>query len=228
MPSDVREVVLGPDGVFSGLGRGTYLVDMTTSDPSLAAEIHEVALAHGVQALDAPVTGGETGAKKATLSIMVGGDHAAVDAVRPLLNCMGKTVVHHGGPGFGQRAKLVNQVLIASNMIAVCEGLLFAQKAGLDLGQVLSSVTVGAAGSRVLDGVGESLKTRDFEPGFYVEHFLKDMGLALAEARRLRLCLPGLALANQLYTSLQAQGHGRRGTQAIMLVLEGLSGLTGA
>lgn len=222
-PKDVREVFLGPEGVLAGARPGSILVDMTTSEPSLAREIYEAARARGVGALDAPVSGGDVGAKNATLSIMIGGDAEVVAAVRPVLEAMGKTIVHQGGPGAGQHTKMVNQILISSTMVALCEGLLYAHKAGLNVETVLQSVSVGAAGSKSLDIYGPRLLRRDFEPGFYVEHFIKDMGIALAEAERMNLCLPGLALAKQLYEAVRAQGYGRKGTQALLLALEHLN-----
>jgi len=225
-PKDVREVFLGADGALAGSKPGTVLVDMTTSDPSLAAEIHAAAKAKGVHALDAPVSGGDVGAKNAALSIMIGGDADAVAAVQPVFEAMGKTIVHQGGPGAGQHTKMVNQILISSNMIAVCEGLLYGHKAGLDLETVFKSVTVGAAGSKALEVLGPRMLARNFEPGFYVEHFIKDMGIALAEAEKMNLSLPGLALAKQLYEAVRAQGYGRKGTHALLLALEHLNGIT--
>jgi 3-hydroxyisobutyrate dehydrogenase len=222
-PRDVREVFLGPQGALAGSRPGNVLVDMTTSEPSLAREIHEAGKAKGVASVDAPVSGGDVGARNATLSIMVGGDADAVEAVRPLLECMGKTVVHQGPAGAGQHTKMVNQVLIATGMIGVCEALLYGYKAGLDLKTVLQSVGGGAAASWSLNNLGPRIIDRNFEPGFFVEHFVKDMGIALDEARRMNLALPGLALANQLYLAVQAQGYGRKGTQALMLALEHLS-----
>jgi len=222
-PQDVREVFLGSNGALAGSKPGTILVDMTTSEPSLAKEIYETAKAKGVYALDAPVSGGDVGAKNAALSIMIGGDKEVVDAVLPIFEAMGKTIVHQGGPGAGQHTKMVNQILISSNMIAMCEGLLYGYKAGLDLETVFKSVSVGAAGSKALEVLGPRILARNFEPGFYVEHFIKDMGIALAEAERMNLCLPGLALAKQLYEAVRAQGYGRKGTQALMLALESIS-----
>jgi len=224
-PKDVRQVFLGTDGALAGAKAGGVLVDMTTSEPSLAKEIHEAAKAKGVAALDAPVSGGDVGAKNAALSIMIGGDKEVVAAVQPVFEAMGKTIIHQGGPGAGQHTKMVNQILISSNMIAVCEGLLYGYKAGLDLETVFKSVSVGAAGSKALEVLGPRMLKRDFEPGFYVEHFIKDMGIALAEAEKMNLSLPGLALAKQLYESLRAIGYGRKGTQALMLALEAMSGV---
>jgi 3-hydroxyisobutyrate dehydrogenase len=222
-PSDVREVFLGPEGALAGSKAGNVLVDMTTSEPSLARAIYEAARAKGVAAVDAPVSGGDVGARNAALSIMVGGEAEAVEAVRPLLECLGKTIVHQGPAGAGQHTKMVNQVLIASGMVGVCEALLYGYKAGLDLRTVLQSVGGGAAASWSLNNLGPRIIDRDFEPGFFVEHFIKDMGIALDEARRMNLSLPGLALANQLYLAVQAQGYGRKGTHALMLALESLS-----
>jgi 3-hydroxyisobutyrate dehydrogenase len=222
-PADVREVYLGEDGVLAGAARGGVLVDMTTSEPSLAVEIHEAATRVGVAAVDAPVSGGDVGARNAALSIMVGGDADAIERVRPLFEVMGKTIVHQGGPGAGQHTKMVNQILIATGMIGVCEALLYGYRAGLDLERVLESVSGGAAGSWSLSNYGPRMLSGDFKPGFMVEHFVKDMGIALAEARRMNLSLPGLALAQQLYVALVAQGGGRRGTHALVLALASLS-----
>jgi 3-hydroxyisobutyrate dehydrogenase len=222
-PPDVREVFLGPNGALAGSKSGTVLVDMTTSEPSLAVEIYDAAKKKGVHALDAPVSGGDVGAKNAALSIMVGGDADVVDAVKPLFECMGKTIMHQGPAGAGQHTKMVNQILIASNMIGVCEALLYGYKAGLNLETVMQSVSVGAAGSWSLTNLGPRIMARNFEPGFFVEHFIKDMGIALKEAERMHLSLPGLALAKQLYEAVRAQGYGRKGTHALMLALEQLS-----
>jgi 3-hydroxyisobutyrate dehydrogenase len=222
-PHDVREVVLGPEGVLAGARRGAVLVDMTTSEPALAVEIAEAARSRGVHALDAPVSGGDVGARRAALSIMVGGDADAFTAVSPLLERMGTTIVHQGGPGAGQHAKLVNQVLIAGTMVAVCEALLYAYRAGLDPEQVLASVASGAAGSWALTNLAPRMLAGDDAPGFRIEHFVKDMGLALAEARRMRLALPGLALAHELYAALDARGRGGDGTQALIHALARLS-----
>ncbi len=222
-PADVREVVLGEHGTLGAARPGSVLVDMTTSEPSLAVEIYEAARAKDVQSVDAPVSGGDVGARNATLSIMVGGDREAFERVRPLLEVLGKTIVHQGGPGAGQHTKMVNQILIASGMIGVCEALLYGYQAGLDLETVLESVSGGAAGSWSLSNYAPRMLKGDFEPGFFVEHFVKDMEIALAEARRMNLALPGLALAHELYLALKAQGGGRKGTQALLLALARLS-----
>lgn len=224
-PADVREVILGPEGALRGCKPGAILVDMTTSEPSLAVEIAAAAQARGVHSVDAPVSGGDVGAREARLSIMVGGEKEAVDALRPCLEAMGKTIIHQGGPGAGQHTKMVNQTLIASNMIGVCEAMLYAYKAGLDLNRVLESVAPGAAGSWSLSNLAPRMIANNFDPGFFVEHFIKDMGIALAEANRMGIALPGMALAKQLYEALKAQGHGRDGTHALLLALASLSGI---
>lgn len=222
-PPDVREVFLGEKGALAGAKKGAVLIDMTTSEPSLAVEIYEAAKKKGVASVDAPVSGGDVGAKNAALSIMVGGDADVVEAVKPLFECMGKAIIHQGGAGTGQHTKMVNQILIASNMIGVCEALLYGYKAGLDLKTVLQAVGGGAAGSWSLNNLGPRILDRNFEPGFFVEHFIKDMRIALSEAERMNLALPGLALAKQLYEAVRAQGYGRKGTHALMLALEHLS-----
>lgn len=223
-PEDVREVYFGKNGVFAGLQPGTILVDMTTTEPGLARDIDAEARRRGAYALDAPVSGGDVGARQATLSIMVGGDPEAFAAIRPLLEILGKNIVHHGPAGSGQHAKMCNQIVIAGTMIGVCESLLYATSAGLDPERVLLSIGRGAAACWALDNLVPRMMRRDFEPGFYVEHFIKDMGIALKEAQRMNLALPGLALVHQLYTAVKAQGHGRKGTQALLLALESLAG----
>ncbi|HID76013.1 MAG TPA: NAD(P)-dependent oxidoreductase [Planctomycetaceae bacterium] len=224
-PSDVRSVILGPDGVLAGCRPGMIMADMTTSQPSLAIQIAETAAAKGVAAVDAPVSGGDVGAREARLSIMIGGDKGAVDALRPCFQAMGKTIVHQGGPGAGQHTKMVNQILIATGMIGVCEALLYGYKAGLELETVLESVASGAAGSWSLSNLGPRIIQNNFDPGFFVEHFIKDMGIALEESKRMGLAMPGLALAHQLYLALKANGHGRDGTHALQLALASLSGI---
>jgi len=224
-PADVREVILGPRGALDSARPGAVLVDMSTSEPALAVEIAEHAELRGVHALDAPVSGGDVGARNATLSIMVGGTPEVFDAVRPCLGVLGSTIVLQGGPGAGQHTKMMNQVLIASNMVGVCEALLYAYRANLDLESVLASVSGGAAGSWSLSNLAPRMIANNMAPGFYVNHFVKDMGIALAEAGRMKLSLPGLALANQLYVALQAQGGGTDGTQSLIRALASLSGL---
>lgn len=223
-PDDVREVVLGHAGALAGARPGTVLVDLTTSQPALAVEIHERASAAGVGAVDAPVSGGDVGAREGALSIMVGGGGGDVARVRPLLEHLGRAVVHHGGPGAGQHAKMVNQILVAGIMLGLSEGLLYGRRAGLDLDRVLESVSGGAAGSWSLDNYGPRILGGDFAPGFAVEHFLKDLGIVLDEARRLGAAVPASALARQLYVALEAQGGGGLGVHALVRALAHLSG----
>jgi 3-hydroxyisobutyrate dehydrogenase len=224
-PSDVSEVVLGPQGTLTHARPGSVLVDMTTSEPALAETIAAAAAERGVHSLDAPVSGGDVGAREARLSIMIGGDREVAQSLRPCWEALGKTIVYQGGPGAGQHAKMVNQILIASNMVGVCEALLYAHRAGLDLDTVLQSVASGAAGSWSLSNLGPRIIQNQFGPGFFVEHFVKDMEIALREAARLQLALPGLALARQLYAAVVAQGHARAGTHALQLALASLSGV---
>jgi 3-hydroxyisobutyrate dehydrogenase len=224
-PSDVEEVILGRDGVLAGAKAGTVVVDMTTSQPSLAVRIHAAAAAKGVAALDAPVSGGDVGAREAKLAIMVGGDRAAFDRVLPLFQKMGETIALMGGPGSGQHTKMVNQVLIAGNMIGVVEGLLYANKAGLDPSSVIDVVGKGAAGSWSINNLGRRIVKGDFNPGFFIKHFVKDMGIALEEARRMKLSLPGLALVHQFYVSAQAVGLENLGTQGLYQVLARMNGM---
>jgi 3-hydroxyisobutyrate dehydrogenase len=222
-PADLREVVLGDAGILPAARAGTVIVDMTTSEPSLAREIYAASRDKDVDSVDAPVSGGDIGARNAALSIMVGGDAGTVERLRPLFELMGKTIVHQGPAGAGQHTKMVNQTLIATGMIGVCEALLYAHKAGLDPETVLQSVSGGAAGSWSLANLAPRMLNGDYAPGFLVEHFIKDMEITLAEARRMNLSLPGLALAHELYLALRAQGGGRDGTQALILALARLS-----
>ncbi|ETV88440.1 hypothetical protein H257_00049 [Aphanomyces astaci] len=223
-PSDVRQVILGEHGVLSTMQPGGIIVDMTTSEPSLAKEIFDQAQRQGVSSIDAPVSGGDVGAREATLSIMAGGDVDTIARVLPLLKLMGKNIRHMGGAGAGQHTKMVNQILIATNMIGVVEGLLYAYKSGLNLDEAIAAVGAGAAGSWSINNLGPRIAKRDFNPGFMVEHFLKDLGIALKESQAMGLSLPGLALANQLFVAVQSQANGGRlGTQALMLALEKLN-----
>ncbi|WP_319502333.1 NAD(P)-dependent oxidoreductase [uncultured Draconibacterium sp.] len=224
-PKDVREVYFGEKGILAKAKPGAVLVDMTTTEPSLAVEIYEAAKAKNIQSVDAPVSGGDVGAKNGTLSIMAGGDKEAFDKVFPLFEIMGKQIVYQGEAGSGQHTKMCNQITIAGTMIGVCEALLYGHKAGLDLPTMLSSISGGAAGCWTLDNLAPRIVNRNFDPGFFVEHFIKDMGIALKEAEAMGLSLPGLALVKQLYLAVQAQGHGKLGTHALTLALEKLSGL---
>lgn len=223
-PDDVERVHLGDNGTLSASPLPRLIVDMTTTAPQLAQRIAAAAKAKGVGAVDAPVSGGDVGARNATLSIMVGGEAKDVEQVRPLLEKLGKNIIHQGPPGAGQHTKMVNQILIATNMIGVCEGLLYAQRAWLDPLKVIESVGSGAAGSWSIQNLGPRMVNRNFEPGFYVEHFIKDLDIALAESQRMGLELPGLALARQLYENVRELGFARKGTQALLLALEAMNG----
>ncbi|PIE29219.1 oxidoreductase [candidate division KSB3 bacterium] len=223
-PPDVEATFLGEQGVLSVDGPCRIIVDMTTSEPGMARRIASVAAAKGIAALDAPVSGGDIGAKNGTLAIMVGGEKTAFDEVLPLFEIMGKNIAYMGDAGAGQDTKMCNQILIAGTMIGVCESLLYASKVGLDQQSVIDIIGQGAAGSWSINNYGPRMVAGDYEPGFFVEHFIKDMGIALKEAAAMKLSLPGLALVHQLYIALQAQGHGRSGTQALILALKTLNG----
>jgi len=222
-PQDVRQVYFGEMGALAGAQPDTVLVDMTTTDPALSRDIAAAASANNLSAIDAPVSGGDVGAKNASLSIMIGGETTSVQAVMPLFELLGKKIVHQGGPGTGQQAKLCNQIVIAGTMVGVCESLLYGYKAGLDLNRMLESIRGGAAACWTLDNLAPKILQRNFDPGFFVEHFIKDMGLALEEATRMGLALPGLTLVHQLYQTVQTLGHGRSGIHALILALESLS-----
>jgi 3-hydroxyisobutyrate dehydrogenase len=208
--------------VVSVLKPGQIAVDMTTSPPSLAVEIAAAAAAKGAAGLDAPVSGGQVGAEGAKLTIMAGGDKAAYDRTLPLFNLMGKSVTYLGTAGCGQHCKMVNQILIAGHMLALAESLTYARNCGIDPKVALDAVSAGAAGSWALSNLGPRILRDDFAAGFYIDHFVKDLGIALSAAREMKLPLPMVALAEQLYVALQAQGHGRLGTQAITKVYEAI------
>ncbi|MBM4764335.1 NAD(P)-dependent oxidoreductase [Bacillus sp. B15-48] len=214
-PSDVEEVYLGENGLVTNGRKDTYLIDMTTSTPSLAGKIYEEASKKGMYALDAPVSGGDIGAREAKLAIMVGGDQEAYQKVEPILNTLGSNIILQGKAGAGQHTKMCNQITIASNMIGVIEAIVYAEKAGLDPDSVLQTITTGAAGSWSLSNLAPRVINEDFEPGFMIKHFIKDMGIALEEAEKMGLEMPGLSLAHSLYKKLQATGYGDLGTQAL-------------
>lgn len=225
-PADVEEVSLGAHGCLAGLGKDGILCDMTTSSPALARRIAEEAAKQGKFALDAPVTGGDIGAREARLSIFVGGERSAFERVLPCLEVMGKKILHCGEAGTGQSAKLANQVAIAGVMFSVCESLLFAQEAGLDVAKWRDLVGSGAAGSAAMNTLGVRLLGLDYEPGFFVDHFIKDLGLCLEECRRMGLVLPGTELAEEVYRLVRAKGDGSKGTQILIRTLAELSGKT--
>lgn len=223
-PGEVRDVYFAERGVFTGLRAGSIVVDMGTTPPSLTSEISQRARAMQAHALDAPVSGGDVGAINATLSIMVGGDAASFNAVRPLFDCMAKTVTWMGQAGNGQHAKMANQLVVAGTMIGVCEALVYAARAGVDLDTLVSVISQGAAGCWTLDNLAPRIITGDDAPGFMVDHFVKDLGIALQEAEQMGLSLPGLELATVLYKKVQDIGHGQSGTQALVHAIRRLSG----
>ncbi len=223
-PQDVEAVYFGQGGLFSARGGARCFVDMTTSPPELMRRLAVEAAARGAEFLDAPVSGGDVGARNAALAIMVGGGAAAFVRALPLFKLMGKNIARLGPCGAGQHAKMCNQILIAGNMVGVCEALLYAKRAGLDAEAVVGIVSQGAAGSWSLSNLAPRILQGNFDPGFYVEHFIKDLGIALRESRAMGLKLPGLALAAELYERVGELGMGRRGTQALFLALEAMQG----
>jgi 3-hydroxyisobutyrate dehydrogenase len=214
-PTDVEEVYLGKGGLVTNGRENTYVIDMTTSTPSLAERIHQEASKKGIHALDAPVSGGDIGAREARLAIMVGGDEEAFKQVEPILQVMGSNIILQGKAGAGQHTKMCNQIAIASNMLGVMESIVYAEKAGLNPENVLKTITTGAAGSWSLSNLAPRVLTGDFEPGFMIKHFIKDMGIALEEAEKMRMDLPGLSLAQSLYKKLADEGLSNLGTQAL-------------
>nr|WP_245543841.1 NAD(P)-dependent oxidoreductase [Maridesulfovibrio salexigens] len=223
-PTDVEQTILGENGVLANADSGKIIVDMTTSEPALAKRIAEEATAKGVGSLDAPVSGGDLGARNATLAIMVGGEKKIFDEVMPLFDVMGNNIQLMGKAGAGQHTKMCNQILIAGTMIGTVESLLYAYKAGMDLNEVIDVIGSGAAGSWSINNLGRRIADDDFNPGFFIKHFVKDMGIALDEAKRMNLSLPGLALVNQFYISAMALGYEELGTQALYKVLEKMNG----
>ncbi|PTR48868.1 oxidoreductase [Geobacillus thermodenitrificans] len=214
-PHDVEQVYFGEGGILEQARPGTYVIDMTTSTPTLAQAIYEAAKQKGIHALDAPVSGGDIGAREGTLTIMVGGDEEVFLACKPILEHLGTNIILQGKAGAGQHTKMCNQIAIATNMIGVCEAMAYAKKAGLDPFRVLESIAKGAAGSWSLSNLAPRMLTGDFAPGFYIKHFIKDMKIALEEAERMNLPLPGLALAKSMYEELAQAGEENSGTQAL-------------
>ncbi|OCA85617.1 oxidoreductase [Bacillus sp. FJAT-27225] len=215
-PHDVEEVYLGAGGILENAREGTYLIDMTTSTPTLASRLHEEAKKRGMHSIDAPVSGGDVGAREARLAIMAGGDVEDFNAVKPLLELLGTNIVYQGKAGAGQHTKMCNQIAIASNMIGVAEAVAYAEKAGLDPENVLKSISTGAAGSWSLSNLAPRMIKGDFEPGFYIKHFIKDMKIALEEAEKMGMDAPGLALSKSLYEQLAEKGEENSGTQALL------------
>ena len=220
VPQDVEQTYLGEGGILANAKKGSYLVDMTTSSPKLAAKIYQAARDRGIYALDAPVSGGDVGAREARLSIMVGGDQEAFEAVSPLFELMGKNVMLLGPAGSGQYTKMSNQIVIAGNMMGVSEALAYAKKAGLDPANVIKSIETGAAGSWSLSNLGPRMVAGNFAPGFYVKHFIKDMKIALESAQEMGLKTAALDLALKLYQQLAAEGYEDSGTQALYKIYD--------
>jgi 3-hydroxyisobutyrate dehydrogenase len=218
-PQDVEQVILGPEGVLTGTRPDSTIIDMTTSSPALAAAIHQKAAAQNVGALDAPVSGGDIGAREATLAIMVGGDQTVFERILPIFRILGRNIALMGPAGAGQHTKMCNQILIAGTMIGAVESLLYCYRAGMDMAAVIDVIGKGAANSWTINNLGKRIAQKDFNPGFFIKHFVKDMGIALAEAQKMNLCLPGLALVHQFYVAAMAQGDENLGTQALFRVL---------
>lgn len=219
-PADVEEVYFGKNGIIENAKPGTYIIDMTTSKPSLAIEIYEKAKVKGIYALDAPVSGGDVGAKNAKLAIMVGGDEEAFDKMAPIFNIMGENIILQGEAGAGQHTKMVNQISIAPAMIGLCEALMYAEKAGLDPESVLRSISTGAAGSWSLSNYAPRMIKGDFAPGFAIKHYIKDMKIALESAQEMNLSTPGLSLALEMYEELAKRGWEESGIHALIKYFE--------
>jgi len=222
-PDEVREVYFAGQGVFAGLRADAIVVDMGTTPPSLATEIADRARSMQAHAVDAPVSGGDVGARNASLSVMAGGEEGIVNSLRPLFDCMAKTVAWMGPAGNGQHTKLANQLAVAGTMIGVCEALVYAARANVDLEKLVSVISTGAAACWTLDNLAPRIIRGDDAPGFMVDHFVKDLGIALQESEQMGLSLPGLGLASELYKKLQAIGHGQSGTQALVHAIRQLS-----
>jgi len=219
-PADVEEVILGERGVLAGAASGSIVVEMTTSEPTLAKRIYDTAKERSVEVLDAPVSGGDVGARSGKLAIMVGGDRSSFEAVTPLFRLMGENIAYMGPAGAGQHTKMCNQIHIATTMVGVVECLLYAHKAGVDLEEMIAVVGQGAAASWSLNNYGPRIAKGNFDPGFFIKHFVKDMDIALKEARRMRLSLPGLALAHQFYLAAMAVGLENMGTHSLYKLFE--------
>jgi 3-hydroxyisobutyrate dehydrogenase len=225
-PDDVEQVLLGDQGVLAAAKPGTILVDMTTSSPELARRIHDASRVRGVAALDAPVSGGDVGAREAALAIMVGGDRDVYTQILPMFQTLGKNIAYMGAAGAGQHTKMCNQILIAGTMIGTVEALLYAQRMGMDQNAVIDVIGQGAASSWTINNLGRRIAKSDFDPGFYIKHFVKDMGIALDEARRANLSLPGLGLVYQFYLAARALDLENLGTQALYKVLAQMNNLS--
>lgn len=219
-PKDVEEVYLGENGLINSAKEGTILVDMTTSSPTLAREIYEKGQEKKISILDAPVTGGDIGAKNGTLVIMVGGDRKSFDEVKPFFDEMGSVIEYMGDSGLGQHTKLANQIAIAGSIIGTCEALLYAAKAGINLEQFIETIKTGSAGSWQLQNMGPRIIKENFDPGFYIKHFIKDMKLAIEECEKMNIQLPGLTLVHSIYDKVSETQDENLGTQGLYKILK--------
>jgi len=228
-PKDVEEIYLGEKGILKGCsaeqasGKSKYMIDFTTTKPSLSIEIYNRAKEIGCFALDAPVSGGDIGAREARLTIMVGGDKDVYDFLVPVFSHVGKSIKYTGKAGSGQNTKMCNQIALTGIMIGMCESLLYGYKAGLNLEEIVNTIKGGAAGSWSMENYGPRILKEDYKPGFMVEHFIKDMEIALEESKKMNINLPGLVLVHQLYVVLKAMGYGKSGTHSLMFSLNKLS-----
>ena len=219
-PKDVESIYLSQDGILNHAKANSIVIDMTTSSPALAHDIYEKAKERNIKSLDAPVSGGDVGAKNAALTIMVGGDQEAYNQVEDIFNLLGKNVVYQGKSGNGQHTKLSNQIAIAAGMLGVAEAIIYAEEAGLDIDKVFNSIEHGAAGRWSLSNLGPRMVKEDYAPGFYVKHFIKDMKLAIEESEKMGLYMPGLLKAKEVYDALSEAGYDDNGTQAVIQLLK--------
>ncbi|MHA1512308.1 MAG: NAD(P)-dependent oxidoreductase [Promethearchaeota archaeon] len=224
-PEDVIHVYFGSDGIFEGIKPDSILIDMTTSKPQIAIEIYEKAKEKNAFSLDAPVSGGQKGAIEGKLAIMVGGQREIFVNVLPIFNILGENISYMGKAGAGQHTKMSNQILIASTMVGVVESLLYGYKAGINLDDIINVIGKGAAASWSINNLGRKIASKNFDPGFYIKHFIKDMGIALQEAKNMNLSLPGLSLVYQFYMSAKAMGFENLGTQGLYKVFERMNNL---
>lgn len=215
-PTDVEDVYLGEQGIFKAAKAGTIVIDMTTSEPTLAKKIYEIAREYSMDSLDAPVSGGDIGAQNGTLSLMIGGDQDVFERVHPIFDVFAQNIVYQGSAGSGQHTKMCNQIVIASTMIGVCESMAYGLRAGLTMEDVLKSIAAGAAGSWSLSNLAPRILQGDLAPGFYIKHMIKDLKIALDEAEQMNLQLPGLAMAKKMYARLAEEGYDDNGTQALI------------
>jgi len=224
-PEDVEKIILDEKGVLKGAKQGSVIVDMTTSSPILAKKIYEICKNKGIYSLDAPVSGGDIGAREGKLAIMVGGDRDVYDKALPFFKIMGENIAYMGKAGAGQHTKMSNQILIAGTMIGVVESLLYAYKTGMNLDSVIDVIGKGAASSWSINNLGKRIAKGDFDPGFFIKHFIKDMGIALDEAKRINLALPGLSLAHQFYIAATSLGYENLGTQGLYKVFQKMNNI---